>query len=88
MVYDNEEVIQLMRRLPLASDYKTTLRIFTGLGGGNIISLEAKVTAPGEGGGAGGHVRLLQGRAEHGAARPSGIPPMRTITSSSSKAAA
>jgi hypothetical protein len=43
VVYDNEEVVQLMRRLPLASDYKTTLRIFTGLGGGNIISLEAKV---------------------------------------------
>jgi hypothetical protein len=44
VVYDNEEVIQLMRRLPLASDYKTTLRIFSGLGGGNIIGLEAKVT--------------------------------------------
>ena len=45
VVYDNEEVIQLMRRLPLASDYKTVLHIFTGLGGGNVISLEAKVTA-------------------------------------------
>jgi hypothetical protein len=45
VVYDNEEVIQLMRRLPLASDYKTTLRIFTGLGGGNVISLQAQVVA-------------------------------------------
>ena len=44
VVYDNEEVIQLMRRLPLAPDFKSTLRIFTGLGGGNIINLEAKVT--------------------------------------------
>jgi hypothetical protein len=44
VVYDNEEAVQLMRRLPLASDYKTTLRIFTGLGGGNVVSLEAKVT--------------------------------------------
>ena len=44
VVYDNEEVVQLMRRLPLAADYKTTLHIFTGLGGGNIIPLEAKVT--------------------------------------------
>src|ERR1019366_271427 len=44
VVYDNEEVIQLMRRLPLASDYKTVLHIFTGLGGGNVIALEAKVT--------------------------------------------
>jgi len=43
VVYDNEEVVQLMRRLPLAPDYKTTLRILTGLGGGNIISLEVKV---------------------------------------------
>jgi hypothetical protein len=45
VVYDNEEVVQLMRRLPLASGYKTLLRIFTGLGGGNVLSLEAKVTA-------------------------------------------
>src|ERR1019366_794364 len=45
VVYDNEEAIQLMRRLPLAPDYKTTLRIFTGLGGGNIIPLEVKVVA-------------------------------------------
>jgi hypothetical protein len=44
VAYDNEEVIQLMRRLPLADGYKTTLRIFTGLVGGNIISVEAKVT--------------------------------------------
>jgi hypothetical protein len=45
VAYDNEEVTQLMRRLPLADGYKTTLRIFTGLGGGNIISLETKVAA-------------------------------------------
>ena len=45
VVYDNEEVIQLMRRLPLAPDYKTSLRIFTGLGGGNVIPLQAEVTA-------------------------------------------
>ena len=45
VVYDNEEVIQLIRRLPLAPDYKTTLRIFTGLGGGSIIGLQAAVTA-------------------------------------------
>jgi hypothetical protein len=44
VVYDNEEAIQLMRRLPLASDYKTTLRVFTALGGGNVITVEAKVT--------------------------------------------
>ncbi|HVM47054.1 MAG TPA: tetratricopeptide repeat protein, partial [Candidatus Acidoferrum sp.] len=44
VVYDNEEVIQLMRRLPLAPDYKTTLKIFTGLGGGTMIGIEAAVT--------------------------------------------
>ena len=44
VVYDNEEVIQLLRRLPLASDYKTTLHIFTGLGGGNIVPMQTEVT--------------------------------------------
>ncbi len=43
VVYDNEEAAQLIRRLPLASDYQTTLRICSGLGGGNIIPLEVKV---------------------------------------------
>jgi len=45
VVYDNEEAAQLIRRLPLASDYQTTLRIFSGLGGGNIIPLGVKVVA-------------------------------------------
>jgi hypothetical protein len=43
VAYDNEEVVQLIRRLPLAPDYKTTLRVFTGLGGGNIIPLQVEV---------------------------------------------
>jgi hypothetical protein len=43
VVYDNEEVIQLMRRLPLASDYKTTVHTFTGLGGGNIVPVQTEV---------------------------------------------
>lgn len=43
VIYDNEEAAQLIRRLPLASDYKTTLQIFSGLGGGNIIPLGVKV---------------------------------------------
>ena len=43
VVYDNEEATQLIRRLPLASNYQTTLRIFSGLGGGNIIPLGVKV---------------------------------------------
>ena len=43
VVYDNEEVIQLIRRLPLAPDYKTQLKVLTGLGGGNIIPLEVAV---------------------------------------------
>ena len=45
VTYDNEEVIQLSRRLPLAPDFKSSLRIFTGLGGGNVLTLEYKVTA-------------------------------------------
>jgi hypothetical protein len=43
LVYDNEEAAQLLRRLPLSAGYETTLRIFTGLGGGNIIPLGIKV---------------------------------------------
>jgi hypothetical protein len=43
--YDNEEVLQLMRRLPWAKDYATTLQVFTGLGGGNIISIKCSLAA-------------------------------------------
>ena len=43
VVYDHEEAVQLVRRLPLATDYQTTLHIFTGLGGGNTIALGVKV---------------------------------------------
>lgn len=41
--YDNEEVIQLIRRLPLAANYSTTLRVFTSLGGCNIIPIKLEV---------------------------------------------
>jgi hypothetical protein len=44
LVYDNEEAIQLLRRLPLATNYSTSIRIFTSLGGGNIIP--TKITVP------------------------------------------
>ena len=87
VVYDNEEAIQLMRRLPLAPDYKTTLRIFTGLGGGNIIPLEVEVTGEEK-------VEVPAGTFDcykvelSLVGRRSGTPPMRTTTWSSSKAAA
>jgi hypothetical protein len=45
VVYDNEEVVQMMRRLPLAPSYKTTLRVLTGLGGGNILPISVEVSA-------------------------------------------
>ena len=45
-VYDNEQAIQLMRRLPLADGYSTTLKVLTGLGGGNIISVPVEVSGP------------------------------------------
>jgi len=41
--YDNEEVAQLIRRLPLAPNYSTTLQIFTSLGGGNVIAIKLEV---------------------------------------------
>lgn len=44
LVYDNEEVIQAMRRLPLATNYSTTMRVLTSLGGGAIIPLKVSVT--------------------------------------------
>jgi hypothetical protein len=44
VIYDNEEAAELMRRLPLATNYSTTLHILTGLGGGNIIPLKIEVT--------------------------------------------
>jgi hypothetical protein len=44
-VFDNEEVIQLMRRLPLTPGYTLALRCLTSLGGGNIIPI--KLTVPG-----------------------------------------
>lgn len=43
--YDNEEVAQLMRRLPLATNYTTTLRIFTSLGGGSTVPIKLDVKA-------------------------------------------
>lgn len=43
MVYDNEEVIQAIRRLPLATNYSTTMRVLTSLGGGAIIPLKISV---------------------------------------------
>lgn len=45
VVYDNEQAAQLIRRLPLTLNYQTTLQIFSGLAGGNIIPLGVKVVA-------------------------------------------
>ncbi len=45
-VYDNEEAIQLMRRLPLASGYKTSLRLLSTLSAGSIVPVQVTVTGP------------------------------------------
>jgi len=45
IVFDNEEVVQMMRRLPLATNYSTTMRILATLGGGNLIPLKIEVAA-------------------------------------------
>ena len=45
-VYDNEEALQLMRRLPLAAGYSKKLSLFVGLTGGNILPLKLDVTGP------------------------------------------
>jgi hypothetical protein len=44
-VYDNEQFLLLVRRLPLATGYVTTIRIFIGLGGGSQLPLELTVPA-------------------------------------------
>ena len=44
VVYDNEQVVQLMRRLPLAIGYKTTIPCLTTLGGCVVVRVEAEVT--------------------------------------------
>lgn len=44
VVYDNEEVIQLVRRLPLALGYKTDLRILPSLNG-SVLGLKFEVTS-------------------------------------------
>jgi len=41
--YDNEEVIQLIRRLPLEANYATTLRVFSSLAGGSIVPIKIEV---------------------------------------------
>ncbi len=45
LAYDNEECMQLIRRLPLATNYSTNVRILTSLGGGNIIPTKIFVPA-------------------------------------------
>jgi len=51
-IHDNEQAVHLMRRLPLADGYETNLRLFVGLGGGNILPVPLrasgteKVTVP------------------------------------------
>ena len=44
IVYDNEEAVDVMRRLPLQVGYKTTLPVFSTLGGGNKIPIALEVT--------------------------------------------
>ncbi len=45
-VYDNEQVLQLMRRLPLAPGYSRNLSVFVGLSGGTILPIKLEVTGP------------------------------------------
>ena len=43
VIYDNEEVVQLMRRLPLATNYSTSIKIISTLSGGAIMPLKIDV---------------------------------------------
>lgn len=44
-VYDNDTIIQLMRRLPLAAGYKASIKLLVVMGGGTIAPIEATVAA-------------------------------------------
>jgi len=44
LIYDNESAIQLMRRLPLASNYTTSVRFLASLSAGAVIPVKAEVT--------------------------------------------
>jgi hypothetical protein len=43
-VYDNEEVMHLLRRLPLAVGYKASIPVLTTLGGGAVLPIGVEVT--------------------------------------------
>jgi hypothetical protein len=45
VVYDNEQTLQLMRRLPLADGFTVSLKIFAGLTGGTLLPLQLTVEA-------------------------------------------
>lgn len=45
-VYDNEEAIQLLRCLPLAGGYKTTIQFLSSLSAGSIVPVQVTVTGP------------------------------------------
>ena len=44
-VYDNEQCLQLMRRLPLSAGASSAVKLFVGVGGGNVLPLELTVGA-------------------------------------------
>lgn len=44
VVYDNEEAMQLMRRLPLAAGFKKTLNVFVAPQGGLVVPVQLEVT--------------------------------------------
>ena len=45
VIYDNEEAVQLMRRLPLEDNYKTSLRFLSSLAG-TIVPVKLEVSGP------------------------------------------
>ncbi len=45
VIYDNEEAVQLMRRLPLEANYKTSLRFLSSLAG-TVVPVKLEVSGP------------------------------------------
>ena len=46
VIWDNEEVIEMMRRLPISTNSSMNVRIFASLGGGAMIPIKLNITSP------------------------------------------
>jgi len=78
-VFDNEQTMDVIRRLPLKTGYKTTIPVFSSLGGATPIPIELEVTGEEDVETPAG--KLIASRRSSRSARHSGSPPTRIVIS-------